>query len=279
MKKILVIDDSKTIRKLCEMIHRGLDDKILTAGSAAEAENIIKAENPEVIFVDYTLPDADVYEWIASHVGDNHGIVMMGGTYADCNADLAKEKGAVDVIIKPFKTDDYFNAEEAAYSAAKGGAAEPAPQTAPITMPPAPPTAPLAPGAAAAKRFNFPVGSSPANTAVAPEPLPERPVAAPAAKNPDEATPVSPNSGVVSKPATVSSVSNVSVSGASSALNAVPEGGSDIDPAIRAEIVAAVKQLLPAYVAHYVKKLIQQEIKPQLQTWVDARVETLINKH
>ena len=52
-----------------------------------------------------------------------------------------------------------------------------------------------------------------------------------------------------------------------------------IDPElIRAEVIAAVKSLLPAIVNSYLKKLIQLEVKPQLQKWVDTRVASLINK-
>ena len=53
----------------------------------------------------------------------------------------------------------------------------------------------------------------------------------------------------------------------------------NIDPALlRAEVIAAVKSMLPAIVNSYLKKLIQAEVKPQLQNWVDTRVEALIKK-
>ena len=66
MKKVLVIDDSKTIRTLCEWIYKGLEDRLLTADSASSARQVIQDESPDVIIVDYTLPDEDAYEFVSS---------------------------------------------------------------------------------------------------------------------------------------------------------------------------------------------------------------------
>ncbi|MCL2326356.1 MAG: response regulator, partial [Proteobacteria bacterium] len=114
MKKILVIDDSKTVRTLCEWMYKGLEDKILTAESATSANGIIQNESPDVIFVDYTLPDADAYEFIATHAALGRAVVLLGGSYAPCDADKAKSQGAVDVLVKPFKTADFFDSVERA---------------------------------------------------------------------------------------------------------------------------------------------------------------------
>ena len=148
MKKILVVDDSKTIRTLCEWIYKGLEDKILTADSAEAARQMIQSESPDVVIVDYTLPDGDAYDFVASICGQVH-VIMMGGTYAPFDADKAKSCGAAEVITKPFKTADFFNAVEQAMVAPLGQAqtAKPADTSTPAEAPEAaeavqPPAAP-----------------------------------------------------------------------------------------------------------------------------------------
>ena len=93
------------------------------------------------------------------------------------------------------------------------------------------------------RRFNFPGSSSPS---------------IPVAKQGDSATPKTP----------VPSISPAITAGQQIAIDPV---------VLRTEVIAA-KQMLPAIVSSYLKKLIQAEVKPQLQTWVDTRVEALIKK-
>ena len=107
MKKVLVIDDSRTIRTLCERIFQGLDDKVLTADSAASARAVIASESPDVVIVDYTLPDTDSYELMAS-LRSTTRVIALGGTYAEFDPDKARAHGAMGVLIKPFKTADFF---------------------------------------------------------------------------------------------------------------------------------------------------------------------------
>ena len=338
MKKILVVDDSKTIRKLCEWIYKGLEDKIITADSAEAARQMIQSESPDVAIVDYTLPDADAYDFIAS-ICDRVHVVMMGGTYAPFDADKAKSSGAAEVITKPFKTADFFNAVEQAMAAPLGTAAVAAPEmdvstpaeapAAAEPLPPAPPAEPLQPisnvaslippisshsmggltaggglnlpnsggVAPAPRRFNFPgVGSGVSETVQDTQSsTPASPVSSdmPAFSHPVEnatpKTPVPSVSPVVQAAAQMkaelsSSSSNPVVSPLITQVRQEPEVAAtaqniEIDPAVlRAEVIAAVKSMLPAIVNSYLKKLIQAEVKPQLQNWVDTRVEALVTK-
>lgn len=303
MKKILVVDDSKTIRTLCEWIYKGLDDCIFTADSAAAAREIIQREAPDVVIVDYTLPDADAYEFVASIQSQAH-VVMMGGTYAPFDEEKARRSGAVAILMKPFKTAVYFETVEVAMNtplpathtplpaaAAASSASHPAvnaaqisgvsPAVEPVSVPAFAPISsshrisasgsnPVSgvtsivggngqsgiysvtggqSGIHSAKRFNFPS----ANSGVSP--------LSPAATK-DHATPKTPI------PSLMPPVQ--------------PQNAPQpplVDPAlVRAEVIAAVKAMLPTIVNSYLKKLIQVEVKPQLQNWVDTRVENLIRK-
>ena len=315
MKKVLVIDDSKTIRTLCEWIYKGLEDRLLTADSASSARQVIQDESPDVIIVDYTLPDEDAYEFVSS-IRSSGQVIMMGGTYAPFDATKALASGAVATLMKPFKTAIFFETVECAMlmsASPSEGVHEPSVQSVSPSafgssssvssvVPPVPSSSvnPVVPFGAksssgvsvsnsvppvgvsaagsqpiippvssvtsgihpvGAKRFNFP-GS---NAGISP--------VVPSASSVSE-SPVSPlirTQGETPK-TPVPSISPAFQSGGS-------ESGVQIDPAVlRAEVIAAVKSMLPAIVNSYLKKLIQAEVKPQLQNWVDARVEALIKK-
>ena len=303
MKKILVVDDSKTIRTLCEWIYKGLEDKLFTADSAESARLMMSKESPDVVIVDYTLPDTDSYDFVSS-ICENFHVIMMGGTYAPFDEDKAKASGAALVITKPFKTADFFKAVEDAAVAPLGSKA-----AAPVMDMPAPPEAPVAEPvqpianiaasvppisshsmggltsgsglhtlntsmgsgvSPAPRRFNFPSGHT-EQSAETQRNTPSAPVSGdmPAFSHPVEhETPKSP----------VPSVSPANLAENQEAAPAA-EVKPEIDPAVlRAEVVAAVKSMLPAIVNSYLKKLIQAEVKPQLQNWVDTRVEALVNK-
>ena len=104
---------------------------------------------------------------------------------------------------------------------------------------------------ASAKRFNFPgTSSQQADQPVAPKAE---------VRSPDSATPKTP----------VPSISPVMTD---------PQAPQIDQAVLRAEVIAAVKSMLPAIVNSYLKKLIQAEVKPQLQNWVDTRVEALVRK-
>ena len=146
--------------------------------------------------------------------------------------------------------------------------------------------------AVAPRRFNFP-GS---NSAII-DPKKVEDNGTPAAKvdsvvAPIPSTPVSSEVASVSRsfdrstPKTpvpsISPIAQQAQAMAASSQAPTPEPAAQnvqIDPAVlRAEVIAAVKSMLPAIVNSYLKKLIQAEVKPQLQHWVDARVEALVKK-
>ena len=296
MSKILVIDDSKTVRTMCEWIYKGLEDTLITASSASEADGIISSQSPDVIFVDYTLDGSDVNEFIKKHSAQGRKLVLLAGTYAPCDPDAARAAGAVSVINKPFKSDDFYNAvadalngvaapAEPAVAAPSAPVQETATQTvAPISgisgvvpsIPafksssslnsiPSPNNAP--------KRFNFP-GSNPSSSL---NPVVPSSPSSPAidkqafadAKPADQATPKTP----------VPSISPA-------VLAAQAEVAATVQNEVNADVSAVVKEILPQLVNEYLKTSMRAEINtyftnsimPQLQKWVDARVVAIVRK-
>lgn len=334
MKKILVIDDSKTIRKLCEWMYQGLEDKLLTADSGTSARNIINQESPDVIIVDYTLPDMDSYIFIST-IKDRAKVIMLGGTYAPFDENKALSHGAVLTLMKPFKSTDFFKAVEDAMNAVSAKPEEPvissispAPtySSTPISVPassisargqntaeqisqPKSTLQSLTPittsfnqpfsyssskdfaqeeqhtGPAPIKRFTFPgTDSAPKSEA------PQNPFAPPASRTEAAETrhhePVNVSHAQENIDATAMTPrvdreikGDVKSESFSTQERAVQPPTPQVDPELlRAEVISAVKTLLPAIVNSYLKKLIQIEVKPQLQKWVDTRVASLIRK-
>lgn len=272
MKNILVVDDSKTIRTICEWLYKGLDDTIVTADSIAQARRGIVEHKPSVIVLDYTMPDGDSYDFCkqlkAEPATKSIPVLFLGGKFAQVDEQKARDCGADDVLIKPFKSGDFLSKVDHLLKLAPSVEAEAAidvdmsagdveHSTVPVmtaisrpssksgdTVPPPP-----------SRRFNFPIsGLAPA---AAPESHATPPKPFGGVRKPDRETPQTP----------LPSVAPVGATAAS------------IDPEIlRAEIQAAVKEILPGVVRGVLKKLIVTEVTPQIQNWVDARVEALIKK-
>ncbi|MBQ8035772.1 MAG: response regulator [Proteobacteria bacterium] len=304
MRKVLVIDDSKTIRTLCEWIYKGLEDRLLTAESAAAGREIIQREHPDVVFVDYTLPDMDSYEFVSS-IKDQAAVVMLGGQYAPFSEDQAKASGAVSVLMKPFKAEAFFAAAEVTDSAAHASAdavSEPAhtpdePAHTPAEHPHSqvPSIKPIGlsglskPGDFSGARLSTPnknslppIGASRPNLAPAKFNFPSSPgtpltSSTSATVTNQPAIQGTPSAPIAAEKRSISATPKTPVPSLSPAVSEAQ--AQQVDPAvIRAEVIAAVKSLLPAIVNSYLKKLIQAEVKPQLQNWVDSRVDALVKK-
>lgn len=308
MKKILVIDDSKTVRTLCEWIYKGVDDKLFTAASAAEGEKIIAADSPDVVFVDYTLPDGNAIDFIKKHKSANRAMILLGGTYADCDVDAAMAAGAFDCLIKPFKTDVYFdlvdkayaslhgsrsdkNAEnvDKAYTALQSGNIDPNDATMPPHVSPTSTSAPAIPRSnsgltaiprtnsgisvppipGAPKRFNFPSQQAPAVSRSSAQQVVDN--SSNAADNRAGCTPKTPVPSVTPEVAALASAVISSTTFHDELKNAIQEELTDfINQAVVAEFKKGVNSEVNAYFTN--------SIMPQLQKWIDARVVAIVRK-
>ncbi len=125
---VLVADDSKTIRKVVQMALKASDYEVVGVDSAREALQAAK-EQPEVILLDYYMPDGSGYEVCEAlkKDGTTRGIpvIMLGGTYRPFDAEKARQSGAVDVVMKPFKTDPLIEAIDKAVEQAGAEAGPP----------------------------------------------------------------------------------------------------------------------------------------------------------
>jgi CheY-like chemotaxis protein len=114
-KKILFVDDDKSVRQIAELqLRLGGYDYILAA-SGQEAMDLLKSKiKIDIIFLDYTMPvitGLDVLEFIKNNNIKIPAIIQTGIIdYSKTNAFI--KAGAVASILKPYKKEVLFETIE-----------------------------------------------------------------------------------------------------------------------------------------------------------------------
>ena len=160
MPKVLVVDDSLSVRKV---VQRALESKrieVLSAASGSEALEQIARETPDLIVCDVIMPDMDGYQicdFVKKHPTLGHTpVLLISGIVNGTVLERAAKVRSDDVMRKPFAADELLHRIEsllpvASRAAAAAPAVAPAPAAAPAPIP----------------------------VAVAPAPAPERPAPQP----------------------------------------------------------------------------------------------------
>jgi twitching motility two-component system response regulator PilG len=112
--KVMIIDDSKTIRRTAETLLKKAGCDVLNAENGFEALPIISANHPDIIFVDIMMPRLDGYQTCALIKNNPRfqatPVIMLSSK--DGLFDRAKGRvvGAEQYITKPFTRDDLLGA-------------------------------------------------------------------------------------------------------------------------------------------------------------------------
>lgn len=112
--KVMVIDDSKTIRRTAETLLQREGYEVITAVDGFEALSKIAETNPDIIFVDIMMPRLDGYQTCAliknSQQYQNVPVVMLSSK--DGLFDRAKGHivGSNEYLTKPFSKDELIEA-------------------------------------------------------------------------------------------------------------------------------------------------------------------------
>jgi DNA-binding response OmpR family regulator len=104
--RLLVVDDDQDLREtLAEQLRLSDGFEILTAGSAGEAADLLRAERVDLGIMDVGLPDMDGREAvkIMRRNGFRSPIIMLTAQVSDADTVLGLEAGANDYVVKPFK--------------------------------------------------------------------------------------------------------------------------------------------------------------------------------
>jgi twitching motility two-component system response regulator PilG len=119
--KIVVVDDSKTIRRSAESLLGRAGATVLTAEDGFEALSLIVDTHPDMVFVDVMMPRLDGYQ-TCSMVKSNPAfrdipVVMLSSK--DGLFDIAKGRvvGSEEYVTKPFTKDQLIGAVQRHVSA------------------------------------------------------------------------------------------------------------------------------------------------------------------
>ncbi|MGA8009515.1 MAG: response regulator [Thiomonas sp.] len=123
--KVLVIDDSNTIRRSAEIFLKQAGYEVLLAEDGFDALSKVNDHHPDLIFCDILMPRLDGYQTVAviRRSGKFAQIPMVMLSSKDGVFDKARGRmvGAQDYLTKPFTKDQLLGAVKRHLSAAQAG--------------------------------------------------------------------------------------------------------------------------------------------------------------
>ncbi len=112
--KIMVVDDSKTIRRTAETLLKKAGCEVITAIDGFEALSKIVDNKPHVIFIDIMMPRLDGYQTCAliKHNRDYKATPVIMLSSKDGLFDRARGRivGSEEYLTKPFTKDELLGA-------------------------------------------------------------------------------------------------------------------------------------------------------------------------
>ncbi|MFT4702427.1 MAG: DNA-binding response OmpR family regulator [Bradymonadia bacterium] len=123
-QKILVVDDSRTIRRAVELIYHGSSYEVVGASTASDALAALSQHRPVAAIIDYHLPDQSGLDFCAelrqNPAMKDVALVVLGGKHHPFDPKRVATVGANAYIMKPFKTDPFMEAVTNAISNLRG---------------------------------------------------------------------------------------------------------------------------------------------------------------
>jgi twitching motility two-component system response regulator PilG len=112
--KVMVIDDSKTIRRTAESLLKKAGCEVATATDGFEALAMIADHHPDVIFVDIMMPRLDGYQTCAlikhNDVYKNIPVIMLSSKDGLFDRARGRIVGSEQYLTKPFTKDELLGA-------------------------------------------------------------------------------------------------------------------------------------------------------------------------
>jgi CheY-like chemotaxis protein/predicted regulator of Ras-like GTPase activity (Roadblock/LC7/MglB family) len=168
MPKVLVVDDSLSVRKV---VQRALESKrieVQSAASGSEAMEQIGRDAPDLIVCDVIMPDMDGYQicdFVKKHPTLGHiPVLLISGIVNSTVLERAAKVRSDDVMRKPFAADELLHRIESFLPASARFAPTAAPAPAAVPVPGSPAPSSVAPAPA----FQAPEPTAPAPVAAAP---------------------------------------------------------------------------------------------------------------
>ncbi len=112
--KVMVIDDSKTIRRTAETLLKKEGCDVVTATDGFEALSKITDHQPSIIFVDIMMPRLDGYQTCAliknNRVFKSTPVVMLSSKDGLFDKARGRIVGSEQYLTKPFTRDELLGA-------------------------------------------------------------------------------------------------------------------------------------------------------------------------
>jgi len=114
--KVMVIDDSKTIRRTAETLLKKEGFEVITATDGFEALSVIADQKPDLIFLDIMMPRLDGYQTCAlikhHRVFKHTPVVMLSSKDGLFDRARGRVVGSDHYITKPFTREELLTAIE-----------------------------------------------------------------------------------------------------------------------------------------------------------------------
>ena len=112
--KVMVIDDSKTIRRTAENLLKKAGCEVLTATDGFEALALIADHHPDLIFVDIMMPRLDGYQTCAliksNEVFKSIPVIMLSSKDSLFDKARGRIVGSEQYLTKPFTKEELLGA-------------------------------------------------------------------------------------------------------------------------------------------------------------------------
>ncbi len=112
--KVMVIDDSKTIRRTAESLLKKAGCEVVTATDGFEALSKITDQSPDIIFVDIMMPRLDGYQTCAlikhNSVFKKTPVIMLSSKDGLFDKARGRIVGSEQYLTKPFTKEELLGA-------------------------------------------------------------------------------------------------------------------------------------------------------------------------
>lgn len=112
--KVMVIDDSKTIRRTAETLLKKVGCEVITAADGFEALSVIADQKPDIIFVDVMMPRLDGYQTCAlikhNKVFKKTPVIMLSSKDGLFDRARGRIVGSEQYLTKPFTKEELLGA-------------------------------------------------------------------------------------------------------------------------------------------------------------------------
>ena len=112
--RVMVIDDSKTIRRTAETLLKREGAEVVTAVDGFEALAKIADQRPQIIFVDIMMPRLDGYQTCAliknNQLFRNTPVIMLSSKDGLFDKARGRIVGSAQYVTKPFTREELLDA-------------------------------------------------------------------------------------------------------------------------------------------------------------------------